>query len=700
MFLSSLEIKNYRSLEHVELDKLGRFNVLIGRNNSGKSAVFGALTLLNNVIRGVGADWEAVLTDKDKTRSLEMRLLFQTRLGEREEFINLLCGAGHSRHPEALKKSPLLRQVEFLFRAPRGTPGLLHLRETRLLAEDNRWAVAQRMVGAELETNPISNVVNIGEVAKSRSSECLRADLFDVERNPTGQVRISVNYAHQGQGPFHGDTATRWALTQLDTYLSKAFFFNPFRHSTARLQVRQTDQLAQDGSNLAQVLHTINSNNRDLFARIEKFVHAGLPDIGILQTPLIGDATEINFRFTPEDYAVRLHDMGGGIEQLLMIATALLTTRDECTLFIEEPESHIHTGAQRFIIDRLYQGDRQIFVTTHSPTFVNLARPSSIYQFKYASNRTTVDRVTDTASLSAVLEDIGIRNSDVLLSDAVLFVEGRADREGLTAWSETLGTSFTEHNVTLLRMGGGEHAVRHAPIRSDVLEGISQKAPVPHLFVLDRDERGRSEIDKLQQTLGDRVHILQKRELENYLLVPRALLSSIRSKCEDNSSALAKVEVTTGENIDELIQSTAESLYGVVLLKRIRAELGGVPGGLLPRDAAKEMAPQARNEDLPRIVLKEVDSRVTHHIASLNIEGLVREQREALDREWSDRKRRLDIVPGEEIVVAVFQRFGVEYKKPGDTARIAKEMRADEIAPEIKELIKKAIALVARTKEG
>ena len=43
MHLRLLEIKNFRSLEHVELDRFDQFNVLIGRNNSGKSAFFGAL---------------------------------------------------------------------------------------------------------------------------------------------------------------------------------------------------------------------------------------------------------------------------------------------------------------------------------------------------------------------------------------------------------------------------------------------------------------------------------------------------------------------------------------------------------------------------------------------------------------------------------------------------------------------------------
>lgn len=207
------------------------------------------------------------------------------------------------------------------------------------------------------------------------------------------------------------------------------------------MQVQQTEQLAQDGSNLSQVLHTINSNDRELFARIEAFVQAALPDVGRLQTPLFGAQTEIHFK-APEGYMARLHDMGGGIEQLLMIATVLLTKSDVHTLCVEEPESHLHAGAQRFLMERLYQGDRQVFVTTHSPTLVNSPRPKSIYQVQYEKNRTRISRLGDADSLSDLLADIGSRNSDVLLSDAVLFVEGSGDRRAFMVWGDGLGMSM------------------------------------------------------------------------------------------------------------------------------------------------------------------------------------------------------------------------------------------------------------------
>ena len=43
--LNSLEIRNYRNLKHLKIDKLGRVNLIVGKNNTGKSSVLEALIL-------------------------------------------------------------------------------------------------------------------------------------------------------------------------------------------------------------------------------------------------------------------------------------------------------------------------------------------------------------------------------------------------------------------------------------------------------------------------------------------------------------------------------------------------------------------------------------------------------------------------------------------------------------------------------
>lgn len=696
MFLRSLAIKNYRSLEDVKLDKLDSFNVLIGRNNSGKSSVFGALQLLNDVAHNSTFDSQRVLTDLDVGRSLEMHLTFEPRQRDREEFLDLLYTTPELRpRREEAKNSSLMRQVEYLFTAPAGRPDLLQPQEIRMLAEDGQWALVQRIVTAREASTPSSQVVLLDIIRDRYSGYRLNSQMLHIETAPNfdSSLVALVVLSDQPAGSVAG-----WLWTKLLAYLQNAFFFDPFRHSIESGAAQQTPELAQDGSNLAQVLHTINSNDRRTFENIERFVQAALPDIGMLQTPLEAASTRVSFLRPAGGYEVWLRDMGGGIEQLLMAATVLLTTGDKSTLFLEEPESHLHAGAQRFLMEQLYSRERQVFVSTHSPTFVNLSRPRSLYRVVYSNARTKVDRVKDTQALGHALEDIGARNSDVLLSDAVLFVEGPSDSDVLRAWSETLGTSLVENNVTVLPMGGGKYAEGKARVRGEILEGISERAPVPHMFVLDRDERGPTEVEKLQRDLGERVHFLERRELENYLLVPIALLDAIRSKHRDDEVVLSKVDNASVEEVERLIATNAENLYDVVLIKRIRTGLKGLKGGLLPSDMVNSLAPMARRRDLPGRLRGRMRAHLEEHLANVDVDQLVRSERETLDSEWSDSEKRQQLAPGEEILGAVYHHFGSEYKKTRDAVRIAQHMQAKDISREINGLLERATLLAGQNR--
>ncbi len=44
--LRSLVIDNFRAFEHFEMERLGRINLLVGKNNCGKTSVLEAIYLL------------------------------------------------------------------------------------------------------------------------------------------------------------------------------------------------------------------------------------------------------------------------------------------------------------------------------------------------------------------------------------------------------------------------------------------------------------------------------------------------------------------------------------------------------------------------------------------------------------------------------------------------------------------------------
>lgn len=45
LLLESLEIQNFRGFHHLQIEKLGRVNLIVGKNNIGKTSLLEALEL-------------------------------------------------------------------------------------------------------------------------------------------------------------------------------------------------------------------------------------------------------------------------------------------------------------------------------------------------------------------------------------------------------------------------------------------------------------------------------------------------------------------------------------------------------------------------------------------------------------------------------------------------------------------------------
>ena len=213
------------------------------------------------------------------------------------------------------------------------------------------------------------------------------------------------------------------------------------------------------------------------------------------------------------------------------------------------------------------------------------------------------------------------------------------------------------------------------------------------MFLLDRDERSKGEIRNLEAQLGAQVHIFQARELENYLLVPHAILAALKEKHCDDHVKMEHLAKTTEKHVQHLIISAANNLYGTVLIKRIQCEIGGLREGLLPKESVPVLAPQASDPELAALVLREIKTRFEGNVASIPLDAIIASEKEALDAAWAIPENRLQLAPGEEILTEVFSKLGSEYHKPKDTTRIARAMLPDEIDDEINDVLKKVYEL-------
>jgi AAA15 family ATPase/GTPase len=68
LLLDSLEIKGYRCFEHLTIEKLGRVNLIVGKNNVGKTALLEALWIYSNDVSGAVEEVLQARDENKKTR--------------------------------------------------------------------------------------------------------------------------------------------------------------------------------------------------------------------------------------------------------------------------------------------------------------------------------------------------------------------------------------------------------------------------------------------------------------------------------------------------------------------------------------------------------------------------------------------------------------------------------------------------------
>jgi predicted ATP-dependent endonuclease of OLD family len=687
MRLESITIEGFRSLEKVTLENLGQVNVLVGQNNSGKSAVLNFLKLIQTVaIAQTGNAQLGVNFNEIST--------FRKSIQEFRFSVNALMDKG---------------EIEDILKSNFSEQELLKIEQMKMFSEVYFEVIlnSRNVQCKKMYTKIRGKMMKIVEFVDGPNhhfdfSKLLEEDfsMKDLDLEISNHEKIEIfSPKFSATGSTRSFSFYEKLNTHFANFFLKMFFFDSSRHCEPSRPAQKTLLLSSNGLNLVQVVATILSNDtEERISNFRNFIRQAFPNIGFLQTILNdSSANELTFLAQNDTLRTRIDEMGGGVEQLLMVATALHTTPNDHIICLEEPESHLHPGAQRYLLEKLIESGRQVFITTHSPVFVNSKHPDHrVYRVTQHEGRSSISPAVTPAELGQALEEIGSKLSDVLLSDAVLFVEGPSDEPVFSAWADTMEWSIAGQNIRVLETEGSELVHRDAPIRSGVLEKLSTGTKLPHLFVIDRDQRTPEEIAKLQTALDNKMHVLERRELENYLLVPRAILAMLRADKNASAEIQQKRASATEAEIQTQIVKAADGLYDTMLIKRIKQALGRIEGGFLNRDEVKQAIPKARASDLDAQIAQMVQARIKPLLETQRLKKVVKDEKKRLDKEWLDPANHLQIASGAEILEQVLKNYGINFNKVRDGQLIAKQMLASEIPDEIKTLLERIRNLTAR----
>ncbi|HUT31470.1 MAG TPA: AAA family ATPase [Sedimentisphaerales bacterium] len=235
----------------------------------------------------------------------------------------------------------------------------------------------------------------------------------------------------------------------------------------------------------------------------------------------------IEYRPFDSRKAFDLASAGSGFHQVLTLF-GFIYAREASVLLVDEPDAHEHIILQRQVYERLRTVARrrncQLIVSTHSEVILEETTAQQILSFYGRPHRVCVAEERD-----QVREALRRLSSlDILATESghnILYVESDSDINILSAFAKILN-----HPSTRFFNDPSHYLLRGSDPRQAKAHFFALQAVWPNIrgiLLLDRDNKDIEDHDVKAE--GLQIVRWERYEIENYLLVPPALLRYIRT---------------------------------------------------------------------------------------------------------------------------------------------------------------------------
>ncbi|UPM45335.1 ATP-dependent nuclease [Halocatena salina] len=279
---------------------------------------------------------------------------------------------------------------------------------------------------------------------------------------------------------------------------------------------------------IEELKHSLEETSEGIGERLTEYMQAHLADVE--KVNMRPGSIQISKAISPKIHledkhlseSIDVHERGSGVGSLLLLsmmqAYVDLQVGEGYMLLFEEPGNFLHPAAERKMLDALRSiadSGGQVVITTHSQVFIDNRTAAEMYITRRDSGITTFERIEEDAFKA--VDEIGARNSDILQSDFVIYVEGPSDVKILETIADSYYDNWQEHNITIQHLGGTGN-ISHCKPRK--LKKINRH----FAFLLDSDRKDRedelkpkvAQLREHAESAGIDCHVLEHREIENY----------------------------------------------------------------------------------------------------------------------------------------------------------------------------------------
>lgn len=223
---------------------------------------------------------------------------------------------------------------------------------------------------------------------------------------------------------------------------------------------------------------------------------------------------------------------GSGFHQTMTLL-AFLYGYQPTTILLDEPDAHLHVNLQRELLDyfkkKSAEKNVQFLIATHAEEFAKGVDARQIVSLL----RQKPTRIESTPAILRAMADVSNEEIARLVgAPYITYVEGQSDERILRAWAEQCGALPVMDKVCFKVMGGGSKLEMQRQGDAHFNALIQVVPGVKRLMLFDRDDAAFHPADDNPVLVE-----WKRRNVENYLLVPtawrRVALQLLESPDED-----------------------------------------------------------------------------------------------------------------------------------------------------------------------
>lgn len=376
MKIVSIKIKNYRVFESLEIKDIPAFCVIIGANGTGKSTLFDIFGFLRDALKNnirqalqIRGGFNEVVARGKKKEDIEIELQFRMKILETERLVTYILIVSQEKNRPVIK-----REVLRYKRGEHGKP--FHFLDFR---NGKGYAI-------------------INEEDFSQADE-------ELEREEQ-QLESSDILAIKGLGQFQRFKAASAFRSLIENWHVSDFHISDARGSKDALYA---EHLSPTGDNMAVVAQYIYQNHPDIFKEILNKMRERVPGISQVEAKETEDGRLI-LKFQDQAFKDPFIDryVSDGTMKMFAYLILLFDPKPHPLLCVEEPENQLYPSLLQELAEEFAsyaERGGQVFVSTHSPDFLNAVPLDSIFWLTKEQGITKIFRASHHKTLENLVQE-------------------------------------------------------------------------------------------------------------------------------------------------------------------------------------------------------------------------------------------------------------------------------------------------------